>query len=1021
MALRCAANPAFEIAMNELFFFVLGLLVLTLLVAPTVFSIIAWGRTRRLGRRVEQLEADLASRPGGTAQRPAPTRAPAPAPQPPVADPEPIRAEPGPAPATPVPATPAPVAPAPKPVVAELLASKKPASEGTQAKEVPGARAEPRPSIISRLSEKLASIEWERWIGMRGAALLGAVFLALAGILLFQYSIQKNLITPEMRIGMGLFAGVAGLIGAEILRKKTYTLTANGLAAGSVVVLYASFWAGHAVLHLYALKVAFVAMAVVTALCCALSSRNRSQLIAVLGLLGGFATPLVLMSSLDNPVGLFGYILLLDLGFVFIGRRRGWSSMGLVGIVGTALIQVVWMGRSFDAEHLTFGLAVLGIFAVLFAVGGSGEIRQRRRWFLSQASGVLMPFLFAAYFATRVEIGPYLLPLAGLAALLSLAACWVARKESASWLPLGAASGTVALVMVWLFSTQPALDGPRAPLLVGVTLGLALLFHVFVELEKEKARNGFVAAAAFANGGMLLALIFAGVFAVGTGVWPWIAGFVAILLINVRLTSKGGVAALQLAGGLGLALGLSSMHAARATDGSFPSVEGYFAVLLSGCLLLGVLAAARRTASGKRWAWISAAVYTYPVIPLLGLTPRMFDAGPLLVLGSVGLLGLFAVFASSRVRSSLLFGVALVVTAVFQMNWVGDHFGIVENADQLFGTLLLLLATATGFLFAPALLRKAFLSTQHGLQWVSRLATVGVWWWYAPAQALYERHFGDEAMGVLPLLFAVPVALAAFVLMLRDGEERALQTSRAWYLATAMGFACLALPLQLDEKAVLVALSLFGLGAAVLWRWRRYNPLLFPSVISTTLSTALLLVTAMAPRAFRASDALFVNWISYAYLVPAAATLVTTWLLVSAPEDLVETFAKRFKGVRAIAGFAAVALVFAWISLTIFNAWETGEWVVVTFRRLQTRDLILSISWAVYALGLLGLGMGRRIGALRWLSLGLLLVTIGKVFLFDLGNLEGLHRVGSMFGLAVSLLLVSFLYQRFVFRAARTA
>ena len=44
------------------------------------------------------------------------------------------------------------------------------------------------------------------------------------------------------------------------------------------------------------------------------------------------------------------------------------------------------------------------------------------------------------------------------------------------------------------------------------------------------------------------------------------------------------------------------------------------------------------------------------------------------------------------------------------------------------------------------------------------------------------------------------------------------------------------------------------------------------------------------------------------------------------------------------------------------------------------------------------------------------ILAIGKVFLRDLGHLEGLYRVGSLTGLAVSLLVVSLFYQRFVFR-----
>ena len=49
--------------------------------------------------------------------------------------------------------------------------------------------------------------------------------------------------------------------------------------------------------------------------------------------------------------------------------------------------------------------------------------------------------------------------------------------------------------------------------------------------------------------------------------------------------------------------------------------------------------------------------------------------------------------------------------------------------------------------------------------------------------------------------------------------------------------------------------------------------------------------------------------------------------------------------------------------------------------------------------------------------LGLLLITIGKIFLYDVGELTDLYRVGALLGLALSLIVVSLVYQRFVFRA----
>jgi uncharacterized membrane protein len=105
-----------------------------------------------------------------------------------------------------------------------------------------------------------------------------------------------------------------------------------------------------------------------------------------------------------------------------------------------------------------------------------------------------------------------------------------------------------------------------------------------------------------------------------------------------------------------------------------------------------------------------------------------------------------------------------------------------------------------------------------------------------------------------------------------------------------------------------------------------------------------------------------------------------------------------------------------WINLAIADFFADGPRLTLQFGRAPARDLTVSIAWAVYALMLLGFGMARGRTGLRWLSLGFLLVTIAKVFLYDLGELRDLYRVLSLVGLALSLLFVSVLYQRFVFR-----
>jgi len=78
------------------------------------------------------------------------------------------------------------------------------------------------------------------------------------------------------------------------------------------------------------------------------------------------------------------------------------------------------------------------------------------------------------------------------------------------------------------------------------------------------------------------------------------------------------------------------------------------------------------------------------------------------------------------------------------------------------------------------------------------------------------------------------------------------------------------------------------------------------------------------------------------------------------------------------------------------------------------QELGHSLAWLAYAVLLLWSGIHFKAKAARWASLLLLLATSVRVFIFDLWNLGQLYRVASFFGLSAILILVSFLYQRFL-------
>ncbi|MFN0119005.1 MAG: DUF2339 domain-containing protein, partial [Blastocatellia bacterium] len=76
------------------------------------------------------------------------------------------------------------------------------------------------------------------------------------------------------------------------------------------------------------------------------------------------------------------------------------------------------------------------------------------------------------------------------------------------------------------------------------------------------------------------------------------------------------------------------------------------------------------------------------------------------------------------------------------------------------------------------------------------------------------------------------------------------------------------------------------------------------------------------------------------------------------------------------------------------------------------RQLSLSVIWALYGGGMLIVGLARDNRLLRMLGLGLLAVTILKVFVIDLQSLDVVYRILSFIVLGAVLLVVSFLYNK---------
>ena len=164
----------------------------------------------------------------------------------------------------------------------------------------PAAAGEPAPALPEPPPPPPRAVDWERWIGVRGAAVLGGIVLSIAGLLFLQYTIEAGWFTPEVRVVIAFAAGLVALGVSPLQRWRGYQAVSEALAGAGVVLLYGALWAGHVLYGLFGAPAAFAGLVAVTAVCGGIAWRHGSRVVAVLGLLGGFAAPLVLSAPVDD-------------------------------------------------------------------------------------------------------------------------------------------------------------------------------------------------------------------------------------------------------------------------------------------------------------------------------------------------------------------------------------------------------------------------------------------------------------------------------------------------------------------------------------------------------------------------------------------------------------------------------------------------------------------------------------------------------------------------------------------------
>ncbi len=902
---------------------------------------------------------------------------------------------------------------------------------------LPPIETEPEPELATpTLRPTAPAINWEQFLGVKGFAYAAGLAFFLGIAFAIKYSFDHNLISPELRMGFGFLTGVALLIGGTWLhRRKQYTVGAQTLCATGAVILYAVTFACRSIYHFefFGPLPTFLLMALITTTAFLLAIRLDAMVVAILGMLGGFLTPILLSTGQDNPLGLFGYIAILDAGLIVVALNRRWHFLTALAAAGTAFMQIGWAGKFFEPEKYFEGDKILVALAVLFGFNAlyltaawAAKLRgSANKWLSGSTFGlVAVALVFTAWFLSFAPLAQRPWLMFGFVFLIDLIVTILVLldDEIAPAQPI-AGLAVFGLLAAW---TAKTLNNELLNAALAFYFIFAVVHSVFpVLLQRRRGiTTSLWGSQIFPPLALVLVLIPIFQFAeVSFIVWPF------VLLVDVLAIGLAVVMASLLPV---LAVMLLTLAATGALIFKIP-VEltglpmsffllGAFAVffvavsvwavrkLKPGILTKAIPLNEDALQSENLAALLPACSAVLPFLLLIMATLRLQLANPSPVFGLAWLLIVLLLGVAKMFSQDWLSAIGLACVTALECAWHFNRFDAVNpNVSPNLPLAWYLIFFAVFALF-PFLFLKKF--GARVVPWATA-AMAGLPQFFL-IHRLVTAAYPNQVMGLLPAAFAVPPLLSLVVVLKKIPENPARMTQLAWFGGVALFFITLIFPIQFDRQWITIGWALEG--AALLWLFHRVpHPGLRLTGVGLLVAAFVRLAFNPAVLEYHARSATpILNWYLYAYGI-VTVSLFAGARLLAPPRNLI----LQSNAPPILAGLGTV-LAFLLLNIEIADFFSApGSTLTFQFSGNFARDMTYSIAWALFALGLLVLGILRKITAIRYAALGLLSVTLLKLFFHDLARLNQLYRVGAFIGVAVIAMLASFAYQHFYASAAK--
>ncbi|HEY9008591.1 MAG TPA: DUF2339 domain-containing protein [Ohtaekwangia sp.] len=218
--------------------------------------------------------------------------------------------------------------------------------------------APPRPGFFER------NPDLEKFIGENLANKIGIGILVLGIGFFVKYAIDQEWIGVVGRVFIGIACGGI-LIGIAHRLRKTFAAFSSVLVGGGIAVLYLTIAIAFHEYGIFSQTAAFILMVVITGFTILLSLAYDRIELAILAILGGFASPFMVSTGEGNYIVLFTYVLILDAGMLVLAYYKKWNLVNIIAYVFTIILFGSWLAAKYEYENIPMLRGAM-LFATLF-------------------------------------------------------------------------------------------------------------------------------------------------------------------------------------------------------------------------------------------------------------------------------------------------------------------------------------------------------------------------------------------------------------------------------------------------------------------------------------------------------------------------------------------------------------------------------------------------------------------------------------------------------------------------------